>query len=131
MEIDEGLLGRVSEFLNTPDGINILNGLKESLGSNSGEQKCAPNLDLGNLFSSTDKSSNDTSGVDMAKLLPLISAISSAKTDDRATNLLLALKPLLKNDRSKKVDHAVSIMRILALLPILKEHGFDISDLLG
>lgn len=135
MEIDENLLGQVSDFLSTKEGADILEGLKSSLGFK--EEKKEAGADIPSLLSSlsggrSSSSVSDNSvfgNIDISKLIPLVTAISSAKTDDRATNLLLALKPLLNPQRRPKIDHAISIMRIMALLPILEEHGFSIGDL--
>ncbi len=133
MEIDEKLLSQVSDFLNTREGADILSSLKDSLGLGSDKPE-ANETDILSAFSSLtggkkEEPKSSMPNIDMARLIPLISAISSAKTDDRAANLLLALKPLLSKERTVKVDHAISIMRIMALLPILKEHGFNLSDL--
>lgn len=138
MEIDENLLSQVSDFLSTKEGTDILESLKSSLGLK--EEKKEKGADISSLLSSlsgapsvstvSNNSDNSVFGnIDIAKLIPLVTAISSAKTDDRATNLLLALKPLLNPQRRPKIDHAISIMRIMALLPILEEHGFSIGDL--
>ena len=135
MEIDENLLGQLSDFLNTQEGANLLDGLKSSLGLN--EEKKDKGADISSLLSSlpvsSQHSNNPDTGIfgniDIAKLIPLVTAISCAKTDDRATNLLGALKPLLSQERHAKIDHAISIMKIMALLPILEEHGFSIGDL--
>ena len=135
MEIDENLLGQVSDFLATREGADILESLKSSLGFK--EEKKDKGADISSLLSSLSGASSASNSaensafgnIDIAKLIPLVTAISSAKTDDRATNLLLALKPLLNPQRRPKIDHAISIMRIMALLPILEEHGFSIGDL--
>ena len=132
MEIDENLLNQVSDFLNTREGADILENLKSSLGFK--EEKKDSSADISSLLSSLSSSASKSeqnvfSNIDIARLIPLVTAISSAKTDDRATNLLLALKPLLNPQRRPKIDHAISIMRIMALLPILEEHGFSIGDL--
>lgn len=133
MEIDENLLSRVSDFLNTDDGAQILNQLKSSFGvNNQASNDASDTPDLSQLlsgFSGSKKEASKADNIDVAKLIPLITAISRAKTDDRATNLLVSLKPLLSKEREPKVDHAISLMKIIALLPILKEHGFSISDL--
>lgn len=129
MELDENLLGQVSSFLNSEEGRDILSNLKETLGIDDNGSN-GSNGDISSIFSSLN--GNKTSpfeNIDIAKLIPLVTAISSAKTDDRATNLLLALKPLLSRERHGKIDHAISILKILALLPILKEYGFSITDL--
>ena len=132
MEIDENLLNQVSDFLNTREGADILENLKSSLGFK--EEKKDSSADISSLLSSLSSSASKSeqnvfSNIDIARLIPLVTAISSAKTDDRATNLLLALKPLLNPQRRPKIDHAISIMRIMALLPILEEHGFSLGDL--
>lgn len=135
MEIDENLLGQVSDFLKTSEGAEIMAGLKSSLGL-GGEEKVKSSPDISSLLSSITgapsaqaEQESPFANIDMSKLIGLVTAISSAKTDDRATNLLLALKPLLNPSRRPKIDHAISIMRIMALLPILEEHGFSIGDL--
>ena len=131
MELDENLLGQVSSFLNTQEGHEILNSLKTTLGLD-GKESNNTNSDISKMFSGIEGNRNSPfENIDIAKLIPLVTAISSAKTDDRATNLLFALKPLLSKERHQKIDHAISILKILALLPILKEYGFSINDLLN
>lgn len=134
MEIDENLLSQVSDFLKTSEGAEIMAGLKSSLGLGAKEEKKSEGADISSLLSSLSSESrvppkSPFENIDMAKLIPLVTAISSAKTDDRAANLLIALKPLLNPARRPKIDHAISIMRIMALIPILEEHGFSIGDL--
>ena len=134
MEIDENLLSRVSDFLNTAQGAQILNDLKSSFGAQDSEANAEPSMpDLSGILSGAlggKKEEAPTSNIDISRLIPLISAISSAKTDDRAANLLVSLKPLLSKERIPRVDHAIALMKIMALLPILKEYGFTLSDLL-
>jgi len=131
MEIDQNLLSQVSDFLKTSEGAEIMSGLKSSLGLDSEEK--TGGADLSALFSAVSKPKQEPKSpfenIDIKKLIPLVTALSSAKTDDRATNLLLALKPLLNKDRRPRIDHAISIMRIMALIPILEEHGFSLSDI--
>jgi len=129
MEIDEKLLEQVSSFLNTSEGADIVEKLKSTLNSDSAKG------DLSSLFRDLNATKEDYSSplenLQISKLIPLVTAISSAKKDNRATNLLYALKPLLSSERRPKIDKAISVMQIMALLPILEEHGFSIKDLLG
>ncbi len=129
MEIDEKLLEQVSSFLNTSEGADIVEKLKSTLNSDSSKG------DLSSLLGSLNNAKEDTSSpldnLQISKLIPLVTAISSAKKDNRAANLLYALKPLLSTERRPKIDKAISVMQIMALLPILEEHGFSIKDLLG
>lgn len=64
-------------------------------------------------------------GVDSAELMKLMSVVSklNTKNDDERTRLLAALKPHLSEPKREKVDTAIKILRLLELLPILKESG--------
>jgi hypothetical protein len=125
MEIDENLLSQVSDFLNTSEGAQIVSELKNTLGIDDNKEGSFASL----LGGSTKAQEKSAPSIDVSKLIPLVTAISSAKTDDRATNLLLALKPLLHKNRQVRIDKAISIMKIMALIPILEEYGFSLGDL--
>lgn len=63
------------------------------------------------------------SGIDlgtMAKAASLLGAVSSPNDSER---LLLALKPLLREENRGKVDTAVRLLKLISLLPLLKESG--------
>ena len=49
--------------------------------------------------------------------------LASANQEDDATRLLAALRPLLGEARRKKLDEAVRILKLLHLLPLLRESG--------
>lgn len=57
---------------------------------------------------------------DMQTVTKMMSALSSGKGDPR-TELLLALKPHLSAERAARVDNAVKLMRLIPLLPLVKE----------
>ena len=56
----------------------------------------------------------------LSSLAPVLQAVNSK--DDRV-EFINALRPLLSNDRRKKADEAVKIVRLLSVLPLLKERG--------
>ncbi len=66
---------------------------------------------------------------DMAKVMQLMSVINQAKSDDENICFLESLRPLLQEERRSKVDKAVKILRLLNILPTLKDLGGD--DFLG
>ena len=70
-------------------------------------------------------------GIDMNKLLALQSVMARASQPDKNRDFLIALKPLLKEESQRKVDGLISLFRIMALLPALKESGILGGDLLG
>lgn len=55
-----------------------------------------------------------------ARLAPLLSK-TQQETD--STRLLMALRPLLGQERQKKVDESIKILQMMQLLPLLKESG--------
>lgn len=77
---------------------------------------------------SEESSKNDKDGgifgnLDPNILLTLMGLFESMKKEDDNERLLLALKPLLREDNRAKIDSAVKFMKLFALLPVLKESG--------
>ena len=68
---------------------------------------------------------------DISKLMQLQSVISEAGKPDKNVALLLALRPLLKEENQKKLDRIVTLFRLMAIWPILKESGLLGGDLFG
>ena len=62
----------------------------------------------------------------MMRMAPLFSALQQ---EDDTTRLLQALRPLLSEERRRKVDRAIQMVRMLRLLPMLQESGM-LSSLL-
>lgn len=63
------------------------------------------------------------SGIDlgtMAKAASLLGAAASPNDDEK---LLLALKPLLREENRGKIDTAVRLLKLISLIPLLKESG--------
>ena len=71
------------------------------------------NEEDGGLFSGIDLGS-------MAKIAGLLSAAGNTSNDEK---LLLALKPLLREENRGKVDTAVRLLKLISLLPLLKDSG--------
>lgn len=46
-------------------------------------------------------------------------------------NLLLALRPLLKEENQAKIDRLIKVFKLFAVYPALKESGLLGGDLLG
>ena len=119
-----------------------LDGLLESIGLSQGASQTSesgPNgkmpdlnellkgLTSGGQGGKQDDSSPLFTAADIIKLPQLMRAV---KQDNPNTVLLKSLKPLLKEERRHKVDEAVRIMKLLSLLPILRESGM-LNNLLG
>lgn len=68
---------------------------------------------------------------DMAKIMQLGQVIQSANKNDKNIDLLLALRPLLKEENQVKIDRLIKIFRLFAMYPALKESGILGGDLFG
>jgi len=75
--------------------------------------------------------SNPLGDFDMTKLAKLSSVMAQAKKSDKNIELLLALRPLLKEENQLKIDHLVKIFKLFAIYPLLKENGLLGGDLFG
>ena len=114
----EDLAAAVQSILNDPQSMAQLQGVMNSLGMNPPQapapapppvqQKpaAAAPLNLLNTLNNSD---------------PML--LASANREDDSTRLLAALRPLLGEARQKKLDEASKILKLLHLLPLLKESG--------
>ena len=55
-----------------------------------------------------------------SNLLPLLSALNS---HDEREDFICALKPLLSQERQHKADEAMKFIKLLSIIPLLKEKG--------
>ena len=77
------------------------------------------------------KPDNNSGQRDLSKLIQLQTVMEKASKSDKNVDLLLALKPLLKEENQEKIDKLVKIFKLMALYPVLKESGLLGGDLLG
>ena len=68
----------------------------------------------------------DFSGIDLDMIMKLGDIISGLNSTDKDTELLIALKPYLRDQNQAKIDTAIKLFRLISLLPVMKETGlFD------
>ena len=109
MEMDD-LSARLAEILNDPESLEKLRKTAETLLSKGDEPTDIPSALPGD------------DGIDIEKIAALVSMIKSGGDSNR-TNLLRALKPHLSEPRKKKVDTAIKLLKIIDILPTLKDSG--------
>ncbi len=80
----------------------------------------------GKSDNNADKEQSDGlfSGLDPEMLLKMLSLFETLNQPDDNERFLLALKPLLREENRPKIDSALRLMKLLSLLPLLKESGF-------
>lgn len=101
---------KLSQILNDPESMNRVRQMAESILSDKEEE-------------TTDDSIFGSFGSEeLGNIMSIVSRLNNQQNDAR-TSLLLALKPHLSETKQEKVDTAIKILRLLDLLPILKESG--------
>ena len=142
----DDLAGKLNELLNSPEGMARIQNLANMLGQNqqaalapapssesSGAGEGGGSLGalaslLGNLGGSDPPPQQpalpalpDANTLQMVtRLAPMLAAV---RQEDDSTRLLRALRPLLGEERQKKLDEAIRILQFMRMLPILRQSG--------
>ena len=106
----DDLNAKLSGILNDPAAMKEIAALASSLGIDAPDQpkNAAPPPPV-----------NDGIGLGtMSALMPLL---GSFKAEDETTRLLDAIRPFLSGERQQKLDKAKKLIRIMRLLPMLRE----------
>lgn len=121
---ENDITSKITDLLNDPESMKKFGEFASGFLNSS--EKSENQLD--NTFSNNSDISIDPS--QMSSIIKIVTALKkNSSAEDDNTRLLTALKPHLSKERGKKIDKAVSLMRIAKLLPVLKESG--IMNLLG
>lgn len=130
----DDLMGKIQAMLSDEESMNQIKQLAEMLGASSGsdenstaeENKCGNMPDFSAIFSeksTEEKQENSGFGFDMGTLLQLQGLMQSVSSKDSNTELLLALKPHLREEKQQRVDKAVKLLKMFALFTVIKESG--------
>ena len=109
----DDLSEKLADLLNNPESMEQVRKMAENiLGENSEKKETAPIDNLGSLLG----------GGELQSIISIMNKIKSAGNDNR-TQLLTALKPHLSAPRQEKVDTAIKILKVIEILPLIKESG--------
>ncbi len=111
---------KLAEILNDPDSLNRVREMAENILGDSNkktENTPPPEANLGSLFGGM-----DIDPAQIGKIMSVMSRLKSDRDDNRA-KLLMALKPHLSVPRREKVDAAIKLLKLIDLLPFLKDSG--------
>lgn len=125
----EDMAGKISELLSNPEGMEKIKSVAASLFSGGSSENSENLRGKSDVSENTDSSETNESGgfslpdgIDPMKIMSMISLLNNPKSDKR-TGLLLALKPHLTEERQQRVDKAVKLLKIISVIPSLKEQG--------
>lgn len=126
----DNLMGKIQEMLSDEESMKQISELAQMFSSSddNNDTKKSDDSDSNNegggLLSGI--SGLDMGGFDFAKILKVQEIMSKASNDKNA-EFLLALKPLLREERQSKVDKAVKMLKLFAVWTVLKDSGL-LSD---
>lgn len=113
----EDIASKIQSVLNDEESMKQLSELAAMLGLGEADPSVAS------------ESQASESSPDIAKAMNIIGIINQAKSDDNNIYFLSALRPLLNESTRPRVDKAIKLLRLLNILPALKELEGD--DLFG
>lgn len=136
----DDMMAKIQDILSDEESMNQIKQLAGMLGAAGNEENSDEKMqdnsqgmpDLSKLFGSLSSNQNPQSqnsssdnglGFDIGTLMQLQGLMQSVSSNDKNTELLLALKPHLKEDKQVKVDKAVKLLKLLALWTVVKESG--------
>lgn len=101
----EGISEKLGEILNDKDSMEKIKAMAEDLLSGDSER-------------------SDTSGLSYADIEKITTVFARLKNSSSGREkLLMALRPYLSEKRQGKIDSAVKIVKIIEILPYLKDSG--------
>jgi len=86
----------------------------EPAGDSAANPGAAAGFDFGSFFEN----------IDFDMIMKIGELFSRFSQPDKNTDLLRALKPHLREENKEKIDTAIKLLKITALLPLLREGGF-------
>lgn len=119
----EDLAEQLKNILNSPEGQKQLQNIAQMIG---GTDKGQGGIDLSSLMQNaapSDQSQNDAPAIDMNMIANIGQMMKNMNTNDKNTQLLLALKPHFGERRQARVDRAIKMIRLFSLLPLLRQSG--------
>lgn len=108
----EDLSAKIGKLLSDPESMKEIEELASLLGEKEpGIHKKPETPDIGSLLGADQLSS-------LMKLAPVLGTLSK---EDDTTRLLQAIRPFLGEDRRRKLDEAQKMLKMMKLLPLLKD----------
>lgn len=115
----EDVMGKLGELLSDEESVRQLTELAQMMMSG----------DTAEGDSGGEAVSQEGGGPDLGALIKISSMIGTASQNDKNAELLLALRPHLREEKQKRVDKALKLLKLLAVWNMAKESGL-LNDLI-
>lgn len=130
----DDISSKISALLNDPESMQTVMSMANSLlGGNDGGASAAPAPKAESPLPASDVLSNQSVGGlanilssvspdQIGMIMKVMTALNSGENDSRS-NLLMALRPHLSEERRERVDRAIKLLRLASLLPLIGDSG--------
>ena len=118
----DDLSAKLGEILSSPEQMQQIQNLAAMLGLSPDTAAQGQN----HVSAPPSSGDKEDGGLDPAMIAAITSAFSkmgSLSREDNGVALLLALKPLLGEQRQKRVDEATKMLKLARMLPLLQDAG--------
>lgn len=119
----DDLMGMMQELLSDPESMKQIQELTQMLQSESGGSEDSAQSAQAETQGEQEEGEGGSAGFDFGMLFKLQQLMQATAGEDKDAELLLALKPHLKEERQKKVDKAVKILKLLSIWSVLRDSG--------
>lgn len=117
--MNDEMLKNLSDMLKDTGSSNDFKNIISNFASNTTNNNDSSN--------NTDNTNFDFSNIDMATIMKFKGIMSkmSSKKDDPRSNLLLSLKPYLKDSKKNKLDKYMNFMNLTSIIEVFNNIGGD------
>ena len=119
----DDLMGMMQELLSDPESMKQIQELTQMLQSESGGSEDSAQSAQAETQGEQAEGEGGSAGFDFGMLFKLQQLMQATAGEDKDAEFLLALKPHLKEERQKKVDKAVKILKLLSIWSVLRDSG--------
>lgn len=119
----DDLMGMMQELLSDPESMKQIQELTQMLQSESGDSEDSAQSAQAETQGEQAEREGGGAGFDFGMFFKLQQLMQATAGEDKDAELLLALKPHLKEERQKKVDKAVKILKLLSIWSVLRDSG--------
>lgn len=119
----DDLMGMMQELLSDPESMKQIQELTQMLQSEFGGSEDSAQSAQAETQGEQAEGEGGSAGFDFGMLFKLQQLMQATAGEDKDAELLLALKPHLKEERQKKVDKAVKILKLLSIWSVLRDSG--------
>ncbi len=112
------IASQINSILSDPEMMKQIQGLSGLFGQSENKESVSPAL------AQPSASPLDMLGADgMQTVMKIMPLLNKLKQEDDTTRLLYAIKPFLSQQRQAKLEEAVKLIRIINLVPLIKQQG--------